>query len=664
MIRPNNTLYPLSSVTLTDPYLVNAFEKEVKYLTSLDPERLLAGFYETAGIEKKDLTRYGGWENMLIGGHTLGHYLAACVYAFESANSTKEQKEKLLSIISHLVNGLKECQDALGTGFIFGAIIKDKNNIELQFDLVEQGKTDIIKESWVPWYTLHKIFEGLLAVVKMPEAFSGLCSSECLVSDSSSKNTNPASCSDSYILSKDSLALLSQKALDILSKLADWSYGRTSGWDEKTHRQVLDIEYGGMNDVLFNTYTFTQNPNHLEAAKSFVDKQLYDRIINAKPGDNVLNNVHANTTIPKLVGALQGYFVTGDEYLLTAGKAFWKLVTELHTYITGGNSEWEHFGLDSILNAERTNCNCETCNVYNMLKLTLLLFKATEDKKYLDWYENAFINQILSSQNPDTGMTTYFQSMATGYFKTYSNPTDKFWCCTGTGMENFSKLGESFFLKNGDDVIINQFFSSRLSGDGFVLDVESSIPESDTIKIKVSGEIKGNLLLRIPDWASGNVEISISDGKATTYDNRKDNDADYAIIPLKDSSGSVISVRIPMKVVACNLPDNKNVYGFKYGPVVLSAALGSEDMETTMTGVAVTIPKDKLIPKAFVNSSNDVVTINSGTVDEFMKDINSHMERISSEPLRFSLKDTDSNLTYVTHYKQHKERYGLYFEFK
>ena len=627
MINSNYTLYPLSSVQITDPYLLNAFEKEVRYLTSLDPERLLAGFYETAGIDKEGLKRYGGWENMLIGGHTLGHYLAACVHSFDSVNSTAVQKEKLLSSITHIVTGLKECQDALGTGFIFGAVIMDKNNIELQFDLVEQGKTDIIKESWVPWYTLHKIFEGLLAVVKSDT-----------ISDTVKKTS-----------------------LTVLSNLADWSYKRTSGWDEKTHRQVLDIEYGGMNDVLFDTYSLTQNPNHLAAAWSFVDRKLYDKMISAKPGDNVLNNIHANTTIPKFVGALQGYFVTSDEYLLTSGKAFWKLVTELHTYIIGGNSEWEHFGLDRVLNAERTNCNCENCNVYNMLKLTMLLFKATEDKKYLDWYENAYINQILSSQNPETGMTTYFQSMATGYFKTYGDPVDKFWCCTGTGMENFSKLQESFFIKYKDDIIINQYFSAILYGKDYRLEVNSSIPEKDTVEIKVIGKSGSNLLLRIPDWVCGEVKIEITDNNTTsllTFSND-----DFAKIPGPLCNGTVIKVTLPMNVTAYNLPDDTNVYGFKYGPVVLSAALGSDNMETTMTGVAVTIPKDKIIPVKFVSSGTEDIKINSGTVEEFMKNINLHMVRNNSESLSFSLKDTDSNLTYVTHYKQYKQRYGLYFRF-
>lgn len=652
MITTDYTTYPLTSVKLTDPYLVNAFDKEVKYLTSLDPEKLLAGFYETAGIEKQGLTRYGGWENMLIGGHTLGHYLAACVYAFESGNSSAAQKDKLLSIITHIIKGLNECQDKLGTGFIFGAVIHDKNNIELQFDLVEQGKTDLIKESWVPWYTLHKIYEGLLAVVKMPSSIA-----------------------DYNTVSENVIEAAKATALKILSSLSDWTYGRTSGWDDKTHRQVLDIEYGGMNDVLFDTYTFTQNPKHLEAAWSFVDKQLYDRIINAKPGDNALNNTHANTTIPKFVGAVQGYYVTGDEYLLKAGEAFWKLVAELHTYITGGNSEWEHFGLDSVLDKERTNCNCETCNVYNMLKLTLLLFKATGKKSYLDWYENAFINQILSSQNPETGMTTYFQAMATGYFKTYGNPTEKFWCCTGTGMENFSKLGESFFLKTDGSIILNQYFSSIFKNFGtdesgnpcFALTIDSTIPEGNTVTIKVTGECDKNIGLRIPDWIADNVciKISVPEGTGKNEDkilsfSLKD---EFAILEGPFADGTVITANLPMQVVAYNLPDNENSYGFKYGPVVLSAALGSDNMETAMTGVAVTIPKEKLIPTDRISSGTENIKINKGSVKDFMSDINEHMVRNNTEYLSFSLKDTDSDLTYLTHYKQHKERYGLYFVF-
>jgi DUF1680 family protein len=194
-----------------------------------------------------------------------------------------------------------------------------------------------------------------------------------------------------------------------------------------------------MNDALYELYKHTGNANHLSAANSFDEMTLFEPLYK---GEDILNGKHANTTIPKIIGALNRYSVTGEEYYLQVAANFWEIVTENHTYITGGNSEWEHFGESKILDAERTNCNCETCNTYNMLKLSRELFRVTGDTKYADYYENAFINAILSSQNPETGMTTYFQPMATGFFKVYSSPTEHFWCCTGSGMENFSKLAE------------------------------------------------------------------------------------------------------------------------------------------------------------------------------------------------------------------------------
>ena len=177
---------------------------------------------------------------------------------------------------------------------------------------------------------------------------------------------------------------------------------------------------------------------------------MFEKVLNAKAGDNVLNDHHANTTIPKFMGALNRYIVYRDndnvdvDIYLEYSKAFWDLVVSNHTYITGGNSEWEHFGEDNLLAAERTNCNNETCNSYNMLILTKKLFMITGDVKYADYYENTYLNSILSSQNPETGMTMYFQPMDSGYFKVFGERYNKFWCCVGSGMENFTKLGESF----------------------------------------------------------------------------------------------------------------------------------------------------------------------------------------------------------------------------
>ena len=212
--------FNLEAVLLTNEYYINASEKEVDYLLSFDIDKLLAGFRDTAGLDMKGASRYDGWEDSLIGGHTLGHYLTACSQAYRSANSSETEKEQLISIIKEIVDGLKECQDAIGTGFIFGAVIKDRNNIELQFDNIEKGKANIHDEAWVPWYTMHKIISGLLSASKVYE-----------------------------------------EALKVASKLGDWVYKRLS-LGPYTREVVLSIEYGGMNDCLYDLYSISKDEKH------------------------------------------------------------------------------------------------------------------------------------------------------------------------------------------------------------------------------------------------------------------------------------------------------------------------------------------------------------------------------------------------------------------
>lgn len=633
--------YDLNEVTLEDKYLVNAYSKEVDYLLSLDTDRLLAGFRDTAGVDMRGAVRYGGWENMLIGGHTLGHYVAACVQAYETANATKEQRSGLLKIIAAVANGLKECQDALGTGFIFGAAIAERENLEVQFDRIEKNMTNIITEAWVPWYTMHKIFEGLVAMAEMTAAAKGDAAE---------------------------VSMIKATALETASRLADWTYGRTSSWSEDTHRTVLSIEFGGMNDCLYDVYMLTGREEHLEAAKAFDQDSLYLKVYGGRSGDSVLNNHHANTTIPKFIGAAKRYIVTGEAQYFEYADSFWNMVVANHTYVTGGNSEWEHFGEDGILDAERTNCNCETCNAYNMLKLTKLLFEQTGDVKYADWYENTFINSILSSQNPDTGMTTYFQPMASGYFKVYGERTDKFWCCVGTGMENFSKLGESFYFHKDGMVVVNQYFSSKLAADSICLTQQTDIPLKDTALFTINRPYTGKLLFRLPDWLADKATIRV-DGIVCSYSVIGEDAATgangYAVVDGTFGEGATIEITLPMKVVAYGLPDNDHTYAFKYGPVVLSALLGNENMETSTTGVDVTIPKTQVLAKAYLPGETETAVLEDGLeVETFIENINDYMIRDESAgDLRFTLNGTTGELTYVTHYSQHKQRYGLYLKF-
>lgn len=658
--------FPLENVRLLDDYYINAFEKETDYLLSIDTDRILAGFRETAGLDMKGKKRYAGWEDSLIGGHTLGHYLTACVQAYESAkagNSSEEQQKAFLEKIKTITEGLRECQDAVGTGFIFGATLCDKNNIEKQFDNVEKNMTDIKTQSWVPWYTMHKIIEGLVAVACMKD--------ECKAVTGQDRET------ETEIFS------VAQTALSVVSRLGDWVYKRaccvSGGWNEDVRKTVLSTEYGGMNDCMYDVYLLTGKAEHMAAAHCFDEETLFERILLSKPGENVLDNVHANTTIPKFLGALKRFIITGEQIYFDYAYKFWETVVNCHTYITGDNSEWEHFGKDMILDMERTNCNCETCNAYNMLKMTRLFFMITGDVKYADWYENTFINSILSSQNPKTGMTTYFQPMAGGYFKVYSTRFTKFWCCTGSGMENFTKLGGSIYFYGGDTLFVNRYVSSELKckwkGNDISITQKTKTPVSPVAEFVINGDFTGNMALRIPDWVSEKPVVTLN-GKPYEYEAK----TGYAVIKfLPDKTGktgisesdgivasavNVIKMTLPAKVTAHNLPDGENTYAFKYGPIVLCALLGDKDMKESETGVNVTIPEKSIFENKYT-AEEETVTVN-GTVKDFIDNINDYMVRDeNSDALKFKLTNVkDANLVYVPHYSQHKERFGLYFKFK
>ncbi len=619
------TDFSISDVAVTDDYCTNALNKELEYLLSFDTEKLLAGFRDNAGLSTNGATRYGGWENTNIAGHCVGHYLTALAQAYQRPDISSEQRDALYKRMKTLIDGMKTCQQhSRGkTGFLWAAPVPSDGNVERQFDRVEIGKANIFDDAWVPWYTMHKLIAGIVDVYN----------------------------ATGYAPAKE-----------VGSSLGDWVYNRVSRWSQQTRNTVLSIEYGGMNDCMYDLYAITGKDSHASAAHSFDEDALFQKVSNG--GRDVLNGRHANTTIPKFIGALKRYTVLDGKTVngqkvdasayLKYAENFWDMVTTHHTYITGGNSEWEHFGKDDILDAERTNCNCETCNSYNMLKLSRELFKITHDSKYMDFYENTYYNSILSSQNPETGMTTYFQPMATGFFKVYSTRWDKFWCCTGSGMESFTKLGDTIYMHDDDTLYVNFYQSSILewAEKGVTITQESSIPEGASVKFTVKGDSAMDLRFRIPDWIDGNMNVSVNGSK---YNYKTV--SGYADVSGNFRNGDVIELTVPSKVRAYPLPDSPDVYGFKYGPLVLSAELGKEDMKTDSTGMWVTIPKEKKV------ASETIKLAKTGqSVASFMAEIDEHLLR-SSDGLTFTLNDTNTKLTFTPHYKQYQQRYGIYWKF-
>lgn len=587
-----NTLkdFSMSDIKILDSYEKNAFEMEIKYLKNLNADKLLKGFCDIGGIECS-AEKYGGWETSSIQGHTLGHYLTAVSQGYATSGGIE-----LKETADHIVSVLAECQNK-DNGYL--AAIPEDHYIR-----IEQGNTS---GTWVPWYIMHKVISGLIHAYEL--------------------TANP-------------------QALEVASKLGDWVYSRTSAWDENMQRTVLNVEYGGMNDCLYQLYSHTKNQNHLSAAHSFDEMSLFDQLYD---GQYILNGKHANTTIPKILGALNRYIVLGkdEEYYLRVAENFWDIVINHHTYITGGNSEWEHFGEPDILDAERTNCNCETCNTYNMLKLTRELFKITGNSKYADYYENTFINAILSSQNPDTGMTTYFQPMATGFFKVYGSETEHFWCCTGSGMENFTKIGDSIYYKDENSIYVIRYTSSEVNWTekGISISQKASLPN---VIFTVSGSAEADVVLRVPDWCADSPRVKING--VICEEKAKDG---FIRLSGEWQDGDVIEYEMPMGIEIHDLQDNENAVAFKYGPWVLSANLGKENMQTSTTGVNVTVP-------LLDSSLSDVIIIKDGSTRNWLKNISKNLVR-QGETLNFLLKGTNRELTFSPHYMQHKNRYGIYF---
>jgi DUF1680 family protein len=594
--------FSLDQVQITDDYQKNLFSKDITYLiTTLDSDRLLAGF-KAVSQNANPTNLYGGWEGTNIRGHTMGHWLSAVAHAYQQAlggdaTLAGQIKTKLDDVISKL----KSYQ--LSSGYLSAYPISE-------FDACDNGTG-----GWVPYYTLHKIFAGLIDVYELEQ---------------------------------------NADALTIASKLGDWLYARTSAWSDAAKSRVLGQEYGGLNDSLYELYKYTNSANHLTVAHVFDDTGLFTTLA---AGTDNLSGRHANMTIPKFIGALNRYRTlgTGEASYLNAASGFLGVVLKDHTYVTGGNSEDEHFHNPNSLDQYRDAVNNETCNVYNMSKLTRGLFMVTGDVKYADYYERVHINEILSSMNPDTGMTTYFKAMGTGYFKVYATPTDRFWCCTGTGMENFTKLGDSVYFHDDKNLWITYYVSSTLNwkSRGLSLTQTTDLPLSNKVTFTVTAAPTDavSLNFRKPDWTSTCQMAVAVNGQAVT----PVVSGGFLSVSRVWQANDKIEVAFPLFPQVSRLQDNQNAVAFTYGPLVLSAGLGTDSMTTVAHGVQV-------LAATKPNGLQDTVKVSSGTINDWLANIQTNLVQTAGK-LEFTPKgtDSDSKLVFIPHYSRYKDRYGIYW---
>jgi DUF1680 family protein len=431
--------FDLRDVRLLDGPFKEAMEADAHYLLEIQPDRLLSEFRSHAGLTPK-APKYGGWESSGLAGHTLGHYLSACSMEYAATGDTA-----FLHRVNYIVDELAVCQRARKTipgmlsmsGYIGAIPGEDSLWSEVAAGQIRSHGFDL-NGAWSPWYTVHKVMAGLL---------------------------------DAWLYCGN------VRALTIETGMANWTGTVVGNLPDSTLQKMLACEYGGMNDVLANTYAITGEKRFLDLSYKFHDKRILDSL---SMGFDDLAGKHSNTQIPKIIGCARQYELTGNKNDREIAGSFWNAIVDDHTYATGGNSDYEYLGKPKALNDELTDNTTETCNTYNMLKLTRHLFAWEPSADLMDYYERALYNHILASQNHATGMMTYFVPLRMGGKKEYSDEFNTFTCCVGSGMENHVKYGETIYSRGADgSLYVNLFIASRLSwrGKGIVIEQRTTLPK-------------------------------------------------------------------------------------------------------------------------------------------------------------------------------------------
>jgi len=604
-------LFDLDEVSVTSGIFKQAAETDFAYIQQLNPDRLLASFLREAGLKTK-ADSYTNWENTGLDGHTLGHYLSALSMYFASTNDTNAE-----DLIDYTLSELKRVQLANNNGYIGGVPESEALWNEIKKGQINAGSFSL-NDKWVPLYNIHKTFAGLKDVWVHTHKI---------------------------------------EAKTMLIDLTNWFITITENLTEAQVQDMLRSEHGGLNEVFAEVYNITKEKRYLELAKRFSEQALLNPLAENK---DILTGMHANTQIPKFIGFERISQLEYIESYHNAASNFYDNVTKKRSLSIGGNSVREHFNpindFSSVLNSEQ---GPETCNTYNMLKLSKLLFEGSANLAYIDFYERGLYNHILSSQNTNGGFV-YFTPMRPGHYRVYSQPETSFWCCVGSGMENHTKYNELIYSKKNDKLYVNLFIPSTVkwSEKHATLTQTTSFPEEpSTILIWQSKrKTEATLMLRYPSWVKA--------GALKVYVNGKIQDIEalpnsYISLQRKWKNGDKIELKLPMHLSLEQIPDQSGYVSVKYGPIVLAAITGEENQEGLFA--------DDSRGGHVASGPLQPITEAPMFISESSQDILESLQPVSGEPLKFMTTnliypETYKDIVLQPFYKIHEKRYSIYFK--
>lgn len=598
--------FDLKDVHLLDSPFKENMKRDSEWIMSLGTDRLLHSFRTSAGVYAgleggyTAVKKLGGWESLdcELRGHTTGHIMSALAYLYASTGD-EAYRVKGDSIVSGLAAVQQTMTDNGDSGYIsaFPENLIDRNIAG--------------QRVWAPWYTLHKIYSGLI---------------------------------DQYLYCGN------RQALNIVVKAAGWAYDKLSPLAEEQRKVMIRNEFGGVNESFYNLYAITGNEEHKRLAEFFYHSDVIDPL--AEENED-LDKKHANTFIPKLLGEARKYELFAEERSRRMTEFFWQTVADHQTYCTGGNSSKEKFIPSDKISEHLTGYTQETCNSNNMLKLTRHLFCWDPRPEYADFYERTLYNHILGQQDPQSGMTAYFLPLLPGAHKVYSTYDNSFWCCVGTGFENHAKYGEAIYYHTDNALFVNLFIPSELTWreKGVKVRQETGFPEDSRVRLTIGAKspVEMSVRLRYPSW-SRNVEVKVN-GKRINITQQP---SSYIEIERKWRDGDIIEVCYPMSFGIAEANDDPNVFAITYGPLVLAGVMGTEGMEA---------------PAPFSDPAlhNDYYTYDYKVPENLKTSLNSDKDKLSGsiklvegEKLVFSV----DGIRLEPIHRIHRQRYVVYWNLK